>query len=167
MAWAGWGLIGVCLGLDGAEPQEAGFERVRGCHWGPSFAGRAHHRHGPKCTAVSLEQLAVRGARGPLRGAHLAQVSTIPLPGHLAGWGDPDPGEGPRVRELQGWERAWPLSGLAGPSCAHSVCRPQHGGVRGSLHAPGHHGERALPMSGERAASQRQVSRARRAGSSA
>lgn len=33
----------------------------------------------------------------------------------------------------------------------------QHGGVRGSLHAPGHHGERAVPLSGQRAAPQEQV----------
>lgn len=98
-------------GLDGAEPQWADFEQVRGCHWGPtwfkvcpSHAGRAHHRHGPKCTAISLEQLAVRGARGPLRGTHVTQVSTMP-----------------HSERAQGWDRAWPLSRQAGPSSAHTV----------------------------------------------
>lgn len=73
-------LIKVCSGLDRPEPQWAGFEAVTAVP--PSsesmhtfFAGRAHHRHGPKCAAISLEQLAVRGARGPLRSAHVAQVS--------------------------------------------------------------------------------------------
>lgn len=47
--------------------------------------------------------------------------------------------------------------GLAQP---RSHCHPQHGGVRSALHTPGHHGERAVPLSGKRSTSQKQVSRA-------
>lgn len=69
-------VIEVCSGLDRTEPQWGGFDTPvpPGSEF-ISFAGRAHHRHGPKCTAISLEQFAVRGARGPLRSAHIAQVS--------------------------------------------------------------------------------------------
>lgn len=41
---------------------------------------------------------------------------------------------------------------------------PQHGGVRGAVHAAGHHGERAPALSGQHPAPEEQVSRARGAG---
>ena len=41
----------------------------------------------------------------------------------------------------------------------HTVCLLQHGGVWGSLHQTGHHGERKVQMSGQHPAPQEQVRR--------
>ena len=59
--------------------------------------------------------------------------------------------------------RGSPEPSAVGPGLvgAHVTGLPQHGGVRGTLHTPGHHGEWAVPLPGQCAAPQGQVSGAR------
>lgn len=61
---------------------------------------------------------------------------------------------------------ARPLPSARSALCPVPACapRPQHGGVRGAVHAAGHHGERAAALSGQHPAPEEPVSERRAAG---
>ena len=114
------------------------------------------------------------GARRFLWNSLLAVVQegrSVVLTSHRWAWGTEQSGTDRKCPEhkvaqscrLRVPGRGSPEPSAVGPGLvgAHVTGLPQHGGVRGTLHTPGHHGEWAVPLPGQCAAPQGQVSGAR------
>lgn len=111
------------------------------------------------------------GARRFLWNSLLAMVRegrSVVLTSHRWAWGTEQSGTDrkcPEHRVAQSCRLRVPGRGSPEPSTmgpglvgAHVTGLPQHGGVRGTLYAPGHHGEWAVPPPGQHTAPQGQVS---------
>lgn len=85
--------------------------------------------------------------------------ASLALSGMAGPWCSHPTGESPpgACRPLKGKHLWNPLDRSVPLPWGSSHMPPQHGGVRGALHQDGHHGQRPVPLPGQRPAPQEQV----------